>query len=97
MSEAQPPVVNPPPVVNLHSSPDGAIRHPLNHSAVYSRTEDGTVLVTMGRRWGRFHPNGQWIEGPLFEADPELCLWVSAARPKDHHRLSRILEISGER
>ena len=110
--------------------PDGAIRHPLNHAALYSRDNryspdnrrdgerdnrldgvhgdqldgehgagdhEAVVLVTMGRRWGRFRPNGQWIEGPLFEADPEMCLWVSFPRPKDHHRLSRILEISAER
>jgi hypothetical protein len=78
-------------------SHDGAIRHPLNHATLYSRVDESVVLVTMGRRWGRFRPNGEWIEGPLFEADPELCLWVSAPRPKDHHRLSRILEVSAER
>jgi hypothetical protein len=78
-------------------SHEAAIRHPLNHATLYSRVDESVVLVTMGRRWGRFRPNGEWIEGPLFEADPELCLWVSAPRPKDHHRLSRILEVSAER
>lgn len=77
--------------------PVGALRHPLNPRQVYSREPDGTVRVHMGARWGRFTREGRWLEGPVFEADPELCLWVSAPRPKAHHRTSRILDASSER
>jgi len=75
----------------------GAIRHPLNPNAYYQGCGDGTVRVTMGRRWGRFGSDGRHIEGTLFEADPELCLWVAAPRPADHHRISRILDMPAER
>ena len=75
----------------------GGIRHPLNPRAVYTPDDDGTVLVTMGTRWGRFRSDGRWVEGTVFEADPELCLWVSAPRPAGHHRISRLMDVSSER
>lgn len=75
----------------------GGIRHPLNPKALYTADEDGTVRVTMGSRWGRFRKDGQWLEGAIFEADPEMCLWVAAPRPKGHHRLSRLMDMPGER
>ena len=71
-------------------APNGAIRHPLIPTAFYVGVGDGTVRVTMGTRWGRFRRNGEWIEGTLFEADPELCVWVSAPRPSAHHRTSKV-------
>lgn len=77
--------------------PAGAIRHPLNPNAIYSSDGDGTVRVTMGTRWGRFEPNGRYVEGTLFEADPELCVWVSSPRPLNHHRTSRVLDMPSER
>lgn len=76
----------------------GAIRNPWNPRAAYVFDEStGTVMVTMGSRWGRFTPVGEHVEGPLFEADPELCIWMSRTRPKNHHRTSRVVEASGER
>ena len=51
----------------------------------------------MGTRWGRFAANGRYVEGTLFEADPELCVWVSAPRPTSHHRISRVLDMPAER
>ena len=63
------------------TAPVGAIRHPLNPNAYYVGDDDGTVRVTMGTRWGRFDQSGKYLEGSLFEADPELCVWVSAPRP----------------
>ncbi len=77
--------------------PQGGIRHPLNPRALYTPDDGGTVRVTMGNRWGRFRPNGEHIEGNVFEADPELCLWVSAPRPKAHHRISRLMDMPAER
>lgn len=78
-------------------APAGAIRHPLNPNAFYVSNGDGTVRVTMGTRWGRFEPNGRYVEGTLFEADPELCVWVAAPRPSSHHRISRVLDMPSER
>ena len=75
----------------------GSIRHPLNPNACYADNGDGTVYVTMGTRWGRFTPSGRYVEGTLFEADPELCVWVSAPRPSSHHRISRVLDMPAER
>ena len=77
--------------------PQGGIRHPLNPRAVYTPDDDGTVRVTMGNRWGRFRKDGSWLEGAIFEADPELCLWVSAPRPTGHHRISRLMDVTAER
>jgi hypothetical protein len=77
--------------------PAGAIRHPLNPNAFYVDNGDGTVRVTMGTRWGRFAPDGRYVEGTLFEADPELCVWVAAPRPTSHHRISRVLDMPAER
>ena len=77
--------------------PHGGIRHPLNPTALYTAVDDDTVLVTMGNRWGRFRKDGSWVEGAIFEADPELCLWVAAPRPKAHHRISRLMDMSSER
>jgi len=79
------------------TGPAGAIRHPLNPNAFYVSDGDGTVRVTMGTRWGRFEPNGRYVEGTLFEADPELCVWVAAPRPSSHHRISRVLDMPAER
>jgi hypothetical protein len=75
----------------------GSIRHPLNPNAYYADNGDGTVHVSMGTRWGRFRPDGRYVEGTLFEADPELCVWVSAPRPSSHHRISRVLDMPAER
>lgn len=78
-------------------APAGSIRHPLIPNAFYLGVGDGTVRVTMGTRWGRFRRDGSWIEGTLFEADPELCVWVSAPRPSAHHRISRVEDMPAER
>jgi hypothetical protein len=52
-------------------------RHPFTH-ALYVRQPDGNVLVTDGAKQGLFRPDGRWISGDLREADPQLCVWVSA-------------------
>lgn len=77
--------------------PVGAIRHPLNPNAYYIDNGDGTVLVTMGSRSGRFAANGRYVDGTLFEADPEMCVWVAAPRSSGHHRISRIDDMPAER
>lgn len=52
-------------------------RHPFTH-ALYEKQPDGNVRVTDGTRQGLFRPDGRWISGELREADPQLCVWVSA-------------------
>ena len=37
---------------------------------------------------GFFDGEGRWIEGELYEADPELCIWLDAKRIDASHRLS---------
>jgi hypothetical protein len=76
------------------TAPQGSIRHPLNRNAYYAPDGEGGVLVTAGDRWGRFKADGRYVAGPLFEADPELCVWVSSRRPSSHHRLT---DLTGER
>ena len=39
--------------------------------------------------------DGSWVEGDLREADPELCLWLTAKRPAKHHRLSAVDDSHG--
>lgn len=76
----------------------GAIRNPWNPRASYVYEESTqSVVVTMGARWGRFTMFGEHLDGPLFEADPELCIWMSRRRPTNHHRTSRVVEMTGER
>ena len=79
------------------AAPVGAIRHPLFPNAFYIDNGDGNVLVTTGTRSGRFTPDGRYIDGTLFEADPELCVWVAAPRPSGHHRISRVVDMPAER
>jgi hypothetical protein len=79
------------------TAPVGAIRHPLNPNAYYIDDGDGGVLVTMGSRSGRFGADGRYLDGTLFEADPELCVWVAAPRPSAHHRISRVVDMPAER
>ena len=79
------------------TAPAGAIRHPRNPNAYYVSDGDGMVRGTMGTRWGRFRRDGRYVEGTLFEADPEMCVWVSAPRPTSHHRISRVLDMPAER
>jgi hypothetical protein len=79
------------------TGPAGSIRHPLVPNAFYLDNGDRTVRVIMGTRWGRFTPGGRYLEGTLFEADPEMCVWVAAPRPTEHHRISRVVDMPAER
>src|SRR5205814_2765135 len=63
-------------IAAMTSPPAGAIRHPMFPNSYYAPDDDRTVRVTTETRWGRFDSTGRYLEGTLFEADPELCVWV---------------------
>jgi hypothetical protein len=67
----------------------GALMHGQYHpfsGALYERDESGNVLVTRDDRRGLFRADGSWIEGELFEADPQMCNWIAGPKVR-HHRL----------
>lgn len=67
----------------------GGIRHGFS-GAVYSRHNDDRVKVVMpDGRTGIFDGIGRWIEGELYDVDPQMCVWVSSDRIKVSHRLSK--------
>ena len=54
----------------------GRYRHPMS-GHVYEREADNVVaVVDRDGRVSRFDADATWIDGPLKEADPHLCLWV---------------------
>lgn len=65
-------------------------KHPLS-KAMYDVRPDGLVDVTLGERHGVFTPNGQRVEGNLYNVDIHLCHWLggpqlpegAAGNPKD--------------
>lgn len=66
----------------------GGVRHGFS-GAFYVRAGVDRVRVIMpGGSTGLFDAAGRWIEGEVFEADPEMCVWVSAERIASSHRLS---------
>jgi hypothetical protein len=52
------------------------IRHPLS-GAVYELDGDA-ILVSKDHATGRFTPDGQWLDGEIRSADPELCRWIGS-------------------
>ncbi len=61
--------------------------HPFT-GALYERdkTEQSLVRVSLDGRSGLFRPDGVWVSGEIYTADPHLCGWI--AGPKlIHHRL----------
>jgi hypothetical protein len=72
----------------------GGIRHPFTR-ALYEPDGSCGVRVTKDGVVGHFARDGHWIAGELREADPELCIWLSANRPARHHRLSAVDDSHG--
>ncbi len=64
-----------------------SIRHPLS-GALYDLQADGTIRVEKDGKSGTFRPDGSYISGEIFFADPHLCGWIggrelpSRARPR---------------
>ncbi len=62
--------------------------HPFS-KALYEQDGNGLVRVTdTAGRWGLFRPDGTWVDGELFEADPQLCGWVGGPKVA-HHRIAQ--------
>jgi hypothetical protein len=61
------------------------IRHPFTR-ALYEQDGNGNVLVVLDGKTGLFRPDGTWIDGEIFEADPQLCGWVGGPKVA-HHRI----------
>ncbi len=53
------------------------LEHPFS-GAVYTALEDGRVEVTKGDARGVFDLRGEWVEGDLRSADPEMIRWVGS-------------------
>jgi hypothetical protein len=65
------------------------LRHPFTR-ALYEQDGHGNVRVTTkDGRTGLFSPDGVWLDGELFEADPQLCGWIAGPKVA-HHRINRM-------
>jgi hypothetical protein len=56
--------------------------------ALYERDDESQdlVRVTLDGSWGLFRPDGSWVEGEIYQADPHLCGWIAGPKLR-HHRL----------
>ena len=62
------------------------LRHPFTR-VLYEQDGEGHVKVTAtDGRSGTFSPDGSWVGGELFEADPQLCGWIGGPKVA-HHRI----------
>lgn len=65
------------------------LRHPFTR-ALYEQDGNGNVRVAnKDGRVGLFATDGTWIEGEIFEADPQLCGWIGGPKVA-HHRIQRM-------
>lgn len=52
-------------------------KHALS-GAVYDVQDDGNLTVTArDGRVGVFTPDGRWVSGDVYHADPHLCGWLA--------------------
>ncbi len=62
------------------------LRHPFTR-ALYEQDGTGNVRVTTADgQVGTFRPDGSWLDGAVFEADPQLCGWIGGPKVA-HHRI----------
>jgi len=58
---------------------------------LYEQDGHGNVRVVHDGVSGLFRSDGSWIEGEVYEADPQLCGWIAGPKVL-HHRL----QVGGE-
>ena len=75
-------------MTNEVSSLTGGIRHPFSRGLYTNEGADRVRVTLPDGTFGIFDGIGRWIEGDVFEADPELCVWMSINRAEVSHRLS---------
>ena len=61
------------------------IRHPLS-GVVYDLAADGTVILEKDGKTGRFTTRGQYLEGDIKQADPQLCGWIGGVQLPSRHQ-----------
>jgi hypothetical protein len=70
----------------------GGVRHGFS-GAWYRSLGDGRVEVTSSDGvTGIFDRVGRWLEGELYDVDPQMCIWVGGTRIAASHRLSAQVE-----
>jgi hypothetical protein len=68
------------------------VMHPFS-KAVYEVDDSGAVLITTtDGRVGRYRRDGSWLDGDVFDVDPQLCNWVGG--PRAQHRLQSEPKVS---
>jgi hypothetical protein len=70
------------------SHPKSGIRHRFSGALYTSDGPNRVKVSTPEGTFGIFDGIGRWIEGELFEADPEMCIWMSINRIEASHRQS---------
>ncbi len=68
------------------------LMHPFS-KAIYEVDESGNVMITTtDGRVGRYRRDGSWLDGEVFDVDPQLCNWVGGVRAQ--HRLQSEPKVS---
>jgi hypothetical protein len=66
----------------------GGVKHGFT-GAMYVNVASDRVRVTMpDGRFGVFDGTGRWVEGDVYDVDPQLCVWMASDRIRSSHRLS---------
>jgi hypothetical protein len=66
--------------------------HPFS-KALYEQDGEGNLRITMpDGRVGRARLDGSYLDGDVFDIDPQLCGWVGG--PRAQHRLQSEPKIS---
>jgi hypothetical protein len=65
------------------------LRHPFT-GELYEEAGDtdgrrAVRVTTADGRVGLYRPDGSWLSGEKFDADPQLCIWIGG--PRAPHRL----------
>jgi hypothetical protein len=68
-----------------------SIRHPLS-GALYDLEANGVVRVTrQDGKTGVFRPDGSYLSGDLYFADPHLCGWIGGFDLNSRYRSRQAL------